>query len=125
MYLPLRAEYQLDVIGAGATARSEQDWHEIWNNSPERKQALKEIEVIHAEGRARPPVEITVRSEFATPWGSQAWELVKRGALDNWRDPNYILAKLSLNAVGGLFIGFTFWRSKDTQQRFSKQAFRA
>jgi len=33
-----------------------------------------------------------------------------------WRDPSYIVAKLALNITGGLFIGFTFWRSKDSIQ---------
>jgi ABC-type multidrug transport system permease subunit len=37
------------------------------------------------------------------------------GNLSYWRDPTYLMSKLSLNIIGGLFIGF-FFKSKDTIQ---------
>ncbi|KDR70391.1 hypothetical protein GALMADRAFT_254847 [Galerina marginata CBS 339.88] len=117
------AEYMLDVIGAGATATSQQDWYEIWKTSPEAKQVQEEIEAIHTEGRSRPAVQTELRSEFATSWSYQLWELLKRDAEAHWRDPTYLMAKLILNAVGGLFIGFTFFHSKDSQQGTQNKLF--
>ncbi|KAF8957821.1 pleiotropic drug resistance ABC transporter [Flammula alnicola] len=84
------AEYMLDVIGAGATATSAQNWYDIWQVSPDSKQTC---------------------------------ELLKRDADAHWRDPNYLMAKLMLNAIGGLFIGFTFFKarivSKELRTSFS------
>ncbi|PPQ81326.1 hypothetical protein CVT25_015082 [Psilocybe cyanescens] len=117
------AEYMLDVIGAGATASSQQDWYDIWKNSPEAGNLQNEIEAIHAEGRSRPAVATEIHNEFATPWVYQVQELFKRNASSFWRDPNYLMAKLILNAIGGLFIGFTFWQSKDSQQGTQNKLF--
>ncbi|KAF8156049.1 pleiotropic drug resistance ABC transporter [Crassisporium funariophilum] len=117
------AEYMLDVIGAGATATSVQNWYDIWQASPESKQIQQEIDTIHTEGRNRPAVQATIHAEFATPWLYQLWELLKRDAESHWRDATYLMAKLSLNVIGGLFIGFTFYQSKDSQQGTQNKLF--
>jgi len=106
----------LDVIGAGATATSELDWHSIWCSSKEFIGVQAEINSIHVDGRNRPALEATIRSKFATRWLYQVNELFIRNARAYWRNPAYILSKLVLNIVGGLFIGFTFFKAKDTQQ---------
>jgi ATP-binding cassette subfamily G (WHITE) protein 2 (SNQ2) len=113
----------LDVIGAGATAASKQNWHEIWCGSKQAIRLQQEIDAIHSEGRSRPSVEATFHSQFATSWLYQMALLLKRDAEAHWRDPNYLLAKLALNAVGGLFIGFTFYNSKDSQQGTQNKLF--
>ncbi|KAF8069062.1 pleiotropic drug resistance ABC transporter [Lyophyllum atratum] len=117
------AEFMLDVIGAGATATSNQDWHNVWRASDEAKRLQVEVTNIHTEGRNRPPVEATVLSEFATSWFNQTTLLFKRNVEAYWRDPTYLMAKLVLNVVGGLFIGFTFWNSKNTQQGTQNKLF--
>lgn len=117
------AEYILDVIGAGATATSELDWHAIWKSSRESADVQAGIDVIHAEGRKRPALEATFRSEFATSWLFQLKELFIRNALNYWRRPEYIFAKLVLNVIGGLFIGFTFFKAKHTQQGTQNKLF--
>ncbi|KAF5329467.1 hypothetical protein D9619_009293 [Psilocybe cf. subviscida] len=117
------AEYMLDVIGAGATATSDIDWHRIWNASSEAKTLQAELDDIHTEGRSRPAVTTEIHSEFATGWTFQLWELLKRASNDHYRNPDYLIAKLVLNGVGGLFIGFTFFKSKDTQQATQNKLF--
>jgi ABC-2 type transporter len=119
----LSAEFMLDVIGAGATAISAQNWHEIWNTSKNASQLQQELDTIHSEGRNRPLVEATLHSEFATPWLYQMIQLLKRDASAHWRDPTYLIAKLALNIVAGLFIGFTFFKSKDSQQGTQNKLF--
>jgi ATP-binding cassette, subfamily G (WHITE), member 2, SNQ2 len=117
------AEFMLDVIGAGATATSEQDWHRIWNDSKKTTELQRELENIHAEGRNRPAVEAVSHTEFVTSWFYQAGQLLKRDAEAHWRDPNYLMAKIVLNAFGGLFIGFTFFHAKDSQQGTQNKLF--
>ncbi|KAF8196094.1 pleiotropic drug resistance ABC transporter [Pholiota molesta] len=92
------AEYMLDVIGAGATATSAQNWYDIWQTAPESKELQQELDVIHTEGINRPAVTAELHSEFATSWLYQMWELLKRDAEAHWRDPSYVMAKLILNA---------------------------
>ena len=117
------AEFMLDVIGAGATATSAENWHEIWNASKHSLQLQQELDAIHSEGRNRPPVKATFHSEFAASWIYQTIQLSKRDAAAHWRDPTYLVAKLALNSVGGLFTGFTFFKSKDSQQGTQNKLF--
>jgi ATP-binding cassette subfamily G (WHITE) protein 2 (SNQ2) len=108
------AEFMLDVIGAGATAKAEQNWSDVWARSPEAELSRAEISDIVEQARSRGAVSTTIHSEFATPWLYQLKELAVRDMVSHWRDPTYLLAKMSLNIVSGLFIGFTFFNSKDT-----------
>ncbi|KAJ6624079.1 ABC-2 type transporter-domain-containing protein [Mycena sp. CBHHK59/15] len=117
------AEFMLDVIGAGATASSTKDWEEVWRNSPESKKAQAELHRIHEEGRSRGAVEATLHAKYATPWIQQTTNLLKRDIRFRWRDPTYLLAKLVLNIVAGLFIGFTFYKAKTSQQGTQNQLF--
>ncbi|EPQ50781.1 pleiotropic drug resistance ABC transporter [Gloeophyllum trabeum ATCC 11539] len=117
------AEFMLDVIGAGATATTDRDWHDIWMRSEENQRTTKEIEEIHEEGRRRPPVEATVHTEFTTSWLYQVQELTRRDLSAHWRDPVYLMAKIMLNILSGLFIGFTFFKSKDTIQGTQNKLF--
>jgi ATP-binding cassette subfamily G (WHITE) protein 2 (SNQ2) len=113
----------LDVIGAGATATTEFDWHEKWKASKQAHSVQEEIERIHADGRQRPPVQATLRHSFAAGWLYQVKTLTARNALYFWRDPTYIFSKLALNIVGGLFIGFTFFQAVSTQQGTQNKLF--
>jgi ATP-binding cassette subfamily G (WHITE) protein 2 (SNQ2) len=95
------AEFMLDVIGAGATASSETNWHDVWQRSSEAAELQREVDKIRHDGFNSPPVVTTRRSEFAAPWSFQVVELIKRSAQRHWRDPTYLLAKLMLNIGGG------------------------
>ncbi|KAK7045764.1 ATP-binding cassette transporter snq2 [Paramarasmius palmivorus] len=117
------AEFMLDVIGAGATAISEQDWHEIWRNSSEKTQLDIDINHIHSEGRTRPPVQASIEREFATPWHFQTWELLKRNSQSHYRNPIYLVSKFVLCIFAGLFIGFSFFKAKNTQQGTQNKLF--
>ena len=117
------AEYMLDVIGAGATAVADRDWRQVWVDSKECQTLENEIDQLHAEGRSYPPVAATVTTQFATPWTYQTRTLLQRQNLAFWRDPTYLMSKLSLNVIGGLFIGFTFFKSKDTIQGTQNKLF--
>ena len=113
----------LDVIGAGATAVADRDWRDVWIHSKECQTLEDDIDQVHAEGRSHPPVAATLTTEFATPWTYQTRILLQRQNLVYWRDPTYLMSKLSLNIIGGLLIGFTFFKSKDTIQGTQNKLF--
>jgi ATP-binding cassette subfamily G (WHITE) protein 2 (SNQ2) len=117
------AEYMLEVIGAGATATVDQNWHDVWTASSEAEKLQEEIEQIHQEGRSRGKVDTAIHSLYAARWGYQVRELVKRGYVDFWRQPEYILAKVILNVSGGLLIGFTFFKSHNSLQGTQNKLF--
>lgn len=106
----------LDIIGAGATAVIDRDWHQVWLDSEEHKIAGAMLDKIHQEGREHPAISPTLPTHFATPWAYQLRELLWRQSLVYWRDPTYLLSKLTLNIIGGLFIGFTFFKTKNSIQ---------
>ena len=113
----------LDVIGAGATATSTIDWHDVWKKSPESTVVMDEIHRIHQEGRNRPAVETKLHTEYSTSWINQTLVVTQRSAAAIWRDPTYVTAKLVLNIAAGLFIGFTFWKSPSTMQGIQNKLF--
>ncbi|KAK6996716.1 pleiotropic drug resistance ABC transporter [Favolaschia claudopus] len=112
------AEYMLDVIGAGATATSEQDWEAVWRRAPESGRAREELERIHAQGRIRGAVQATFTSTYATSWFQQFAALYRRDLTARWRDPVYIIAKVSLNIMAGIFLGFSFYKQENSQQGY-------
>jgi ATP-binding cassette, subfamily G (WHITE), member 2, SNQ2 len=120
---PYRAEYILEVIGAGATATTSTDWHSAWKNSTEAKEVDEELETVLQDGRKRHAVDTAQHSEFSTPWLYQMKTLWEREAIRHWRDPTYMLAKLALNVVASLFVGFTFFKAKDSVQGTQNKIF--
>ncbi|THH30475.1 hypothetical protein EUX98_g3698 [Antrodiella citrinella] len=117
------AEYILDVTGAGATAQTDKDWHDIWKNSAEALGVQEEIEQIHAEGRSRAAVQATYKSEFAASWGYQFVTLFARDCQAHWRYPSYLIGKVALNIATGLLIGFTFFKADDSIQGTQNKVF--
>ena len=113
------AEYILEAIGAGATAQATRDWSEIWMDSAEQRNALDEIQRLK-EGKnnlkADDPHNLTSNSGFAVSWWTQyrkvQWRLYSR----YWRNPTYLMGKVMLNIVAGLFLGFTFYKGSNSVQ---------
>src|SRR5690606_21493090 len=109
------AEYILNVIGAGATAKADRDWHEIWKSSPESRAAVKEIEALRIEYAARADTtsahaKASNNASFAVSWFEQFKAVQFRMFQVYWRNPTYIFGKLILNIFAGLFLGFTFYK---------------
>ncbi|KAI0035475.1 ABC-2 type transporter-domain-containing protein [Vararia minispora EC-137] len=117
------AEYILDVIGAGATATTTADWHDIWKKSLESRSTDAELESILEDGKKRAAVDTTQHSEFSTSWVYQVKTLLERELVRHWRDPTYLVAKFALNICGALFIGFTFFKAKDSIQGTQNKIF--
>ncbi|KAK2758216.1 hypothetical protein FQN54_004060 [Arachnomyces sp. PD_36] len=120
------AEYILEIIGAGASGKSSQDWPAVWNGSAETREVQKEIDRIH-NSRPSSPTEqnSTTHREYAMPFASQQWYVLHRLFQQYWREPVYIWAKLILAIASGLFIGFTFFQPNNSQQGFQDVLFSA
>ncbi|CAH0055006.1 unnamed protein product [Clonostachys solani] len=106
------AEYMLEIVNNGTTPDGE-DWHEVWNKSPQYKVVMEEIERIHTERGSHADMddEAGAHSEFAMPFISQLWFVTRRIFQQYWRMPSYVLAKFFLGTAAGLFIGFSFWQA--------------
>ena len=111
------------MIGAGATATTDTDWHGTWKNSPQAKAVDEELDALLEDGRNRHAVDTEQHSEFSTPWIFQAKTLWERDIVRHWRDPTYLVSKLALNIVAALFIGFTFYQTKDSIQDTQNKIF--
>ncbi|WFD27171.1 hypothetical protein MNAN1_002167 [Malassezia nana] len=105
------AEYILDVIGAGATATTDKDWHELFLQS-EQYQVLRQDLAKIGTSTGGDAVESSARMtrEYAQPFGVQLYEVTKRAFISYWRNPLYLYTKMMLNVVSGLVVGSSFWK---------------
>jgi len=116
------AEYVLEVTDAEVTASSTLDWHAAWIESKELKILNSELEGF-ARCRRSPSIRTKRHPQHCTTWLYQVATLLQRDVLGHWRDPMYLLAKLVLNVVAGLFIGFTFFKADDSIQGTQNKLF--
>ncbi|PHH82186.1 hypothetical protein CDD82_6744 [Ophiocordyceps australis] len=115
------AEYMLEIVNQGTNNKG-QEWNTVWNESPESRAVLEEMEQIHADMAHRQPdapqnphQHDHDQDEFAMPFTTQLFVVTRRVFQQYWRMPSYIFAKLFLGVVASLFIGFTFFHAKGTQ----------
>ncbi|WFD00123.1 hypothetical protein MYAM1_002869 [Malassezia yamatoensis] len=107
------AEYILDVIGAGATATTDQDWFQLYRESSLFADMQQELQRINQRSGRSANISqeehARLSREYAQPLSVQLKTCIHRVFVAYWRDPTYVLAKLFLNLFGGLFIGSSFW----------------
>ena len=91
------AEFMLEIVGAGATGKSTQDWHEVWKSSQEVKDIQNELDRIHHEKASEPVAGAgDQHSEFAMPFVTQLYYVTERVFAQYYRTPSYIWGKLLL-----------------------------
>ncbi|CAE6413745.1 unnamed protein product [Rhizoctonia solani] len=117
------AEYMLDVIGAGATATSDVDWHATWNAAHESSALEQELVEIHSQGRSNGMATEKEQPEYATGYMNQLSALLVRAFRHYSRNPIYIISKVILNVASGLFIGFTFFKANNSIQGSQNKLF--
>lgn len=105
------AEYILEAIGAGATASVNEDWHDIWKKSPEYQANEDKIEKMMKElaSKESGSQDSSQAQKYATGYFFQFKHVYWRTATIFWRDVDYLMSKLMLMLVGGLYVGFTFY----------------
>lgn len=121
------AEWMLEVIGAAPGSHTDIDWHQTWRNSSEIQEVHAELERLKNEGINGSQDSVSKHTEdyqeFAAPFSTQMWIVLKRISAQYWRTPSYIYSKLLLTASVGLFIGFSFFRTPNSQQGIQNQLF--
>ncbi|GME58261.1 ABC transporter-like protein [Neofusicoccum parvum] len=119
------AEYILDVIGgAAASSQGTQMWADAWRNSPEHEDVVAEIQQLETVNKERNEASnVHENSSFALPLHQQYFAVQKRLFQQYWRSPAYIQGKLIMYVLGGLFIGFTFWKEKTSAQGLQNKVF--
>uniref|UniRef100_A0A7S3EI01 Probable ATP-dependent transporter ycf16 n=1 Tax=Rhodosorus marinus TaxID=101924 RepID=A0A7S3EI01_9RHOD len=113
------ADYMLDQIGAGTTARENQrDWHEIWLLSSENKALMGSLE--HAEG-GKPTIvpeeapHIKFDHIFSTSRRVQFMTNLRRFFTVYWRTPEYNFTRFVTGIFQALLLGFSFFQVPNTQ----------
>ena len=118
------AEYMLTMVGAGATGKSTQDWHEVWKGSQEIKDVQTELARIKDEmGSQSSRASEGSHSEFAMPFASQLIEVTTRVFQQYWRTPGYVYSKILLGVASALFIGFSFFHAPSSQLGIQEMIF--
>ena len=118
------AEFMLEIVGAGATGKSTQDWHEVWKASQETKDIQTELDHIHRDKAAEPVAGGGDKhSEFAMPFTTQLFLVTQRVFSQYYRTPSYIYGKLMLGVMSALFIGFSFYKQNTSQQGLQNTLF--
>lgn len=112
------AEFMLEIVAEGVN-RDGEDWHSLWKASQEHSAVRAEIERIYEQHKSEKQQvdghgDVDTDAEFAMPLIAQVWVVTQRISQQYWRMPRYILSKLLLGIMSGLFIGFTFYQPKDT-----------
>ena len=102
----------LEIVGAGATGKSTQDWNDVWRASQECKNVQVELERMHAD-KAREQSTgddaAAAHSEFAMPFRSQLYHVTVRVFQQYWRTPSYVWGKLLLGIMSALSVSVRFW----------------
>lgn len=122
------AEWMLEIIGAAPGSHSDIDWPAAWKQSPEYAAVHQELDRIKAE---RAPLAAESHHhekqasyrEFAAPFWEQYIEVQKRVLQQHWRTPSYVWSKLSLCTITAIFVGFSFFKAKNTIQGLQNQMF--
>ncbi|CEP24187.1 CDR2 [Cyberlindnera jadinii] len=117
------AEWMLHVIGAAPGSHANQDYHQVWLESDERQNVLRELDSMEKE-LAKLPVDETIdHREFAAPFYRQFLLVTQRVFQQTWRTPTYIWSKLFLSITPSIFIGFVFFNANNTIQGLQNQMF--
>ncbi|KAI9363806.1 ABC-2 type transporter-domain-containing protein [Pilaira anomala] len=114
------AEYILEVVGAGTAGKVNQDWAEIWSNSPESRALEEELEEIHRNADQNPQRRAIT---YATSFKTQLYLVHKRMALAYWRSPEYNIGRFITIIFTALITGFTYWKMTNTISNIKNRVF--
>ncbi|CAN3377385.1 hypothetical protein DIURU_003370 [Diutina rugosa] len=121
-----QADYILEVTNE-ASHKSDINWHEVWQSSPERREAMEAWDRIVNEYSSTPQLSDHQRNElskkYASSYLTQFRWVYLRTLRCFWRDPIYALAKFFMQISLGLVIGFTYWSPAPNQTQVANGLF--
>lgn len=105
------AEYMLNIVGAGPSGKSAQDWPTVWNDSQESRDVQTGLDRIHAQKEKGPHgsesnenARDASTGEFAMPFIYQIYHVTLRVFQQYWRTPTYIWGKFLLGFMSAVFM---------------------
>lgn len=121
-----QADYILEVTNE-ASSSQKIDWHEVWQSSIEKQQAIDAWNQIVSDYLATPQLSATQIKELSKKYASNYLTQFKWVYLRTlrcfWRDPTYALAKFFMQISLGLVIGFTYWSPAPNQTQVANGLF--
>ncbi|KAJ2991707.1 hypothetical protein NUW58_g2420 [Xylaria curta] len=119
------AEYMLEAIGAGSSARvGNRDWADIWEESPELANAKDRISQFkESRSKAAAEIDVSLQKEYASPLWHQIKTVVKRTNISYWRSPNYLFTRVFNHIVIALLTGLTYLQLDDSRSSLQYKVF--
>ncbi|KAI0407306.1 ABC-2 type transporter [Xylaria palmicola] len=119
------AEYMLEAIGAGSSARvGSRDWADIWEDSPELANVKDKISQFkESRRRAAAEIDVSLQREYASPLWHQIKTVVKRANVSYWRSPNYLFTRVFNHVVIALLTGLTYLQLDDSRSSLQYKVF--
>lgn len=118
------AEWMLLVIGAAPGSHANQDYFDVWRNSSEYQDVLKELKEMETElPKRQEKDDPDLHKLFATPLWYQYLIVLKRVFEQYWRSPSYTYSKVILGVLSAIFNGFSFFRANKSIQGLQNQMF--
>ncbi|RSL79968.1 hypothetical protein CEP51_006953 [Fusarium floridanum] len=107
------AEHMIDVVSGNGGHSHDQDWNQIWLQSPENEQLSKDLDHMVAEAAARPSGVEHDENEFAASMWTQVKLVTHRMNISLFRNTEYVDNKFAMHISLALLNGFTFWMIGD------------
>lgn len=108
------AEHMIEVVSENEHPAWNQDWNQIWLQSPEHDQLSKDLDRIIAEAAARPSGASDDGHEFAASMWTQVKQVTHRMNISLFRNTEYVNNKFAAHISLALLNGFTFWKIGDS-----------
>lgn len=92
------AEWMLNVIGAAPGSHTDTDWHAAWRSGDEYQRVQKELLTLESlsVSAPNPDDDPATATQYAAPFRTQFWMVLRRVFQQYWRTPSYIYSKLIL-----------------------------
>lgn len=117
------AEHMIDVVSGSCQLSQNKDWNEIWLESPEHANMMKELDQIVQDAAAQPSATLDDGYEFAMPLWQQIMTVTARMNVALFRNTGYANNKFILHIVTALFNGFSFWMIGDSESDLQLRLF--
>ncbi|KAJ0423003.1 ABC-2 type transporter-domain-containing protein [Aspergillus carlsbadensis] len=114
------AEHMIDVVSG---VQGDQDWNQIWLQSPEHEALSRELDAIITEAAAHPPAIQDDNREFAASLWTQTKYVTHRMNLSLFRNTEYLNNKFAMHISLALLNGFTFWMIGDSATDLQQNLF--
>lgn len=115
------AEHMIDVVSG--MAPEGRNWSQVWLESPEHAQLIKDLDTMVDEAAAHPSGTIDDGHEFAATMWTQVKLVTHRMNVSLFRNTEYIDNKFLLHISLALLNGFSFWMIGDSLTDLQKNLF--